>query len=576
MSNHRYLLTFAFCILTFCLSAQLTTPVWNWETNCGNSSSDKTLDVALGSDGSIYSCGFFNDNGTFGSIQLNNNSYSKDAFIAKQDKLGNYIWVNYLNSGLDDRALGVCVDKDDNVIITGTFWSSLTVGPYYLQGSADSPFIVKYNSSGTLLWAVTGGGNGDDHGFDMVTDNAGDIYLTGFLSTHYGPPTCTATFGSLPSFSYSDSIAFIAKLSATGTWQWVHTFDGADVQRDNDIAIDNSGGLYVVGGFHGQNQYFGPIPLSSNNNSRDIFVVKYDLNGNFQWVNQVGGYADDRANGITYSSDGFLYITGEFRAEIFFDGDTLNNYGGPGGKDIFVAKMDQQGGWKWASRAGSKSGGESGRAIVTNNRNCIFVTGQCKGDTVQFGDSLYVCPGADSIQIFVAGIDTAGKWRWAVQCGGPGEDRGYGIEADDSCRVYHVGYYAGQYPTFGQITDTSYGMKDGFVARLDVTCFDYTSDSLIGVHSPNDPSCTPFIPSYWSPNSHTGNIRILNGDCMSKGNWTIYNLWGQPVYSTTDLRAEWDARDKNGNLLPSGTYYYVLNSTEGEILTLTGHITLIR
>lgn len=572
--THRYLYTLAFCFIVYCLPAQ--GPMWNWETNCGSSSSDKALDVALGSDGSVYSCGFFNDNGQFGpNIYLNNNSYSKDAFIAKQDPQGNYLWVNYVNSGLDDRALGVVVDKDDNVIITGTFWSTMTVGPYTLYGSADSPFIVKYNSAGTLIWAITGGGDGDDHGFDMVTDANGDIFLTGFLSTHYGPPTCTAYFGNLPSFTYSDSIAYLTKISSTGVFQWVRTFDGTDVQRDNDIAMDNQGGLYVVGGFYGTNKNFGPITMSSNAGSRDIYVIKYDSNGNFQFVNQVGGYNDDRANGIVCGADNMLYITGEFRAEIFFDGDTLNNEGGPGGKDIFVAKMDVNGGWKWATKAGSNSGGECGRGITSTNQHCIFVTGEAKGANVQFGDSLSLNTGTDSIQIFVAGIDTAGVWRWVVQCGGAGEDRGYGIVADDACRLYFCGYFSQTYATFGPFADTTYGLKDGYVARLDMTCFNYVNDSITVVDNQQQ-ECSPRIASFLSPNSYADNVQIQNADCITKGEWIIYNIWGQPVFVTDNLKTAWTGTDNKGNFLPAGTYYYILNSTEGAAITLTGHITLIR
>lgn len=571
--THRYFLTLAFCCFVYCLSAQ--SPLWNWETNCGSSSSDKALDVALGSDGSIYSCGFFNNAGQFGTIALTNNSYSKDAFIAKQDKYGNYLWARSVNSGLDDRALGVTVDKDDNVIICGTFWSSMQVGPYYLSGSADSPFIIKYDENGNLLWAVTGGGNGDDHAFDMVTDNSGNIFVTGFLSTHYGPPVCTAAFGALPQFSYSDSIGFIAKLSATGVWQWVHTFDGTDVQRDNDIAIDAQGGLYVCGGFYGSNNYFGPIPLSSIANSRDIFVTKYDANGNFQWVNQVGGYADDRANGITYGADGFLYLTGEFRAEIYFDGDTLNNNGGPGGKDIFVAKMDINGGWKWASKAGSDSGGESGRAITSTNNHCVYITGQCKGANVAFGDSISLNTGTDSTQIFVAGIDTAGKWRWAVQAGGIGEDRGYGVAADDSCMVYFCGYFSAPACTLGQFIQNTYGSKDGIVARLDVTCFNYTSDSLTHVET-HDGMCAPYLPSFLSVNSDVDYVSVQNGACLTEGTLTIYNLWGQPVFATQNLNARWYGTATNGGMLPGGTYFYVIQSTEGADITATGKVMLVR
>jgi hypothetical protein len=549
--------------------------MWNWNTHCGNSGADKALDVAMSSDGYVYTCGYYNDEAYFDTVHIPQSSASKEIFVAKQDEYGNYLWARTATGGNDDRALGLCVDKDDNIIVTGTFWNYLSFDTVGLAGTSDHCFVAKYDPQGNVLWAICGGGEGDDHGYDVVTDANGTIYITGFLSNHWAPPVCTATFGSLPQFTYSDSIAFVACISSAGVWQWVRTFDGCDAERDNDIAVDNQGGVYVVGGFYGANRNFGPVTLSANANSRDIYVIKYDTNGNFQWVEQVGGYNDDRANGITVGADSMIYITGEFRAEVNFGGDTLNNNGGPGGKDIFVAKMDRNGNWKWASKAGSKTGGESGRAITATNDHCIFVTGQVQGQHVKFGDSLLFDTGPDSIQIFVAGIDTAGRWRWALQAGGPNEDRGYGIEADEECRLYVCGYYDPPGVTFGFFTDTSYGGKDCFAARLDVTCFNYVNDSLTDVHSPGV-TCVPVIQSVLTPNSDVDYVSIQNADCITQGTWTIYNLWAQPVFVTEDLQAKWRGQSSTGTLLPAGTYYYVLQSTDNSGITVTGQILVLR
>ena len=273
--------------------------------------------------------------------------YSKEAFITKIDSSGNFLWAATGGGYYDDRALGLCLDPQENVIICGTYWSNCNFGSFALNGSADHVFVVKYGPLGNIIWATTGGGQGDDHGYDMVTDPAGNIFICGYLSTHYGPPTCNATFGSLPTFYYYDSIAFVGRISPTGQWVWVKTFDGTDVQRDNDIALDSAGNVYICGGFYGYNRQFGTTTLNSTAGSRDIFVTKYDANGNFQWVRATGDSLDDRANGIIVGLDQKLYITGEFRDHVAFGPDTIDNHGGPNGRDIFVAKMDLNGIWIW-------------------------------------------------------------------------------------------------------------------------------------------------------------------------------------------------------------------------------------
>lgn len=540
------------------LSAQQV-PVWNWAVNCGSSSSDKALDVQVADDGYIYSCGYFNNTGTFGSITLSPGFYSKEAFLTKLDSSGNFLWAVTGGGYYDDRALGLTIDPSGNIIICGTYWSNCTFGPYTLGGSADHIFVVKYSPAGNVIWAKTGGGQGDDHGYDMVTNAAGDIFITGYLSTHYGPPTCNATFGSLPTFFYTDSIAFVARMSSNGTWTWVKTFDGTDVQRDNDIAIDSAGNIYVCGGYYGYNRQFGTTTLNSTAGSRDIFVAKYDENGNFLWVKSTGDSLDDRANGIIVGSDQKLYITGEFRDHCPFGPDTLNNNGGPGGKDIFVAKMDLDGNWIWAKKAGSNKGGESGRAIVENNRHNIFITGQCKGN-VDFGNDTSFNTGADSVQVFVAGIDTTGDWKWAVQCGSVLEDRGYGITTDSACRIYFCGYFDQPSATFGSQQLNTYGRKDGFIARLSETCFDYDNDSIIPP-SPSPDDCPITIPNIFTPNGDGINdaVYVSNDTCILYGSWYIYNRWGSLVYYSSDISAGWPATDNSGKPVSDGVYWYILD-----------------
>lgn len=548
-------------------------PTINWAAHCGNSGSDKSLDVSLDQAGNLYTCGYYNNDGYFGSIYLNPGMSSKEAFITRLDANGNFIWAVSGGGYFDDRTLGLCNDPQGNVIATGTYWSNSTFGPFSLNGSADHVFVVKIDPNGNFLWATTGGSSGDDHGYDLVTDPQGNIFITGYLSNHYGPTPGTATFGTLPTFTVFDSIAFVARMSPSGVWQWVKTFGGTDVERDNDIALDSLGNVYVAGGFYGTKS-FGPVSLTSTNNSRDIFVIKYDANGNFVWVTTAGDTLDDRANGITIDHEQHLYITGEFRDHVIFGDDTLNNYGGPSGRDIFVGRMDLNGNWLWAKRAGSTNGSDAGRAITVNRNGNIFVTGQCKG-LVKFGNDTVFHTGSDSIQAFVAAIDSLGDWKWAMHCGGPLEDRGYGIEADSACKLYFCGYYDTPGGQFGSQSLTTYGRKDGFMARIDGGCFTYAAPDAIEDAVADE--CAPFLPSVFSPGG-SGCISVLDGWCVESMKCVIFNSWGQTVYQTKDPLFCWDGRATNGNVLATGMYYYVYEGTleSGKNIVRKGKIAVIR
>ena len=183
----------------------------------------------------------------------------------------------------------------------------------------------------------------DDHGQDLIADDQGNIYLTGFISNNDSSSAHYATFDSINiNVAENDSLAFLAKLSNDGVWQWVETFGGIVDHRDNAMGIDDEANIYAVGGFT-DTKTFGTSTLTSNGLT-DIYVVKYDSSGTFQWVQSAGGALKDRANSITYCMDGNMYVAGEF-GYCGFGTSNLNNYGGPNGRDIFVAQISKTGDW---------------------------------------------------------------------------------------------------------------------------------------------------------------------------------------------------------------------------------------
>lgn len=465
---------------------------WQWAQRAGGTGSDKATDLDIDANGNTYIGGYYNVGqpasfqATFGAItpSLNASSWGKEGFLAKIDKAGNWQWVTSALGGYDDRILGVCVDKiNSSVYTTGTFWdwggfNSLAFGTCSINTTAssgnDQIFIGKTNLNGNCQWLLSAGcEDGDDHGYDAITDPQGNVYVTGFVSNLYSLSPASAVFGTFSvTLNYDDSLLFLAKISPTGVFQWVRSFGNCDGERDNRLAIDNANNVYVAGGFHGT-QSFGTTTLSSTNNGIDIFVTKYDQFGNHIWAKRAGGILDDRANGITVDpTTQKIYVTGEFRDYAYFDLDTINNNGGPNGRDIFVAKMNTSGNWLWAKKAGSKSGDERGNSICSNNKGNIFVTGQFV-DTAKFGPIVTLISNpTTTVDAFVAAIDSLGKWQWALKGGGVNEDRGNSIACDDSCYLYTAGYYQGPV-TFGANNLAAYGSKDIYAARISNACFSY-------------------------------------------------------------------------------------------------------
>ncbi len=93
------------------------------------------------------------------------------------------------------------------------------------------------------------------------------------------------------------------------------------------------------------------------------------------------------------------------------------------------------------------------------------------------------------------------------------------------------------------------------------------------------PCGTVFVPDAFSPNGDQQNdLECVYGNCIASINFSIFDRWGNEVFSTTDPQMNcWDGKYK-GQLMNSGVFVYYLNAvlTTGEKVTQKGSITLVR
>ncbi|HQF67438.1 MAG TPA: SBBP repeat-containing protein [Candidatus Cloacimonadota bacterium] len=117
--------------------------------------------------------------------------------------------------------------------------------------------------------------------------------------------------------------------------------------------------------------------------------------------------------------------------------------------------------WQWAVCAGN-TGTDIGQSIAIDSQGNQYITGHFWGTTT-FGSQTLTASGHLIDDIFVAKLDPSGNWLWAVNAGGTGTGRGYGIAVDDMDNVYVTGRFLGT-ATFGSQTITGGGI---LVAKLD-------------------------------------------------------------------------------------------------------------
>jgi gliding motility-associated-like protein len=119
--------------------------------------------------------------------------------------------------------------------------------------------------------------------------------------------------------------------------------------------------------------------------------------------------------------------------------------------------------------------------------------------------------------------------------------------------------------TCDAILNSPYHMK---FRSLKNTCYGQMTTTLdvdIYVRSPLDGMIDSIIPNVFTPNGDGKNdffhIKAVPNDCFDTFRMKIFNRWGTLVYETDDFLFQWDGKNKSGNDLPAGVYYYILDAT---------------
>jgi len=191
-----------------------------------------------------------------------------------------------------------------------------------------------------------------------------------------------------------------------------------------------------------------------------IAVYAYAQAPEWQWATKAGGYDAEQGNRIYVDNSNNCYVTGYFRGTATFGTYSVTS---AGWSDIFVAKMDANGIWQWASRAGGVGDSDRGNAITLDGNGNIYVAGQFS-DTADFGSFSLTSYG--EYDIFVAKLDQDGNWQWVTKAGGIDSDAGRAMAMIDNENLYITGEFSGT-ATFGTYSVTASGWADVYVAKID-------------------------------------------------------------------------------------------------------------
>jgi hypothetical protein len=383
-----------------------------WSTQLGGVDMDAATAVTVDKEGNVYVVGR-TGSPNFPTVNAMQNRLAghsctgepcHDAFITKLNKDGGIVWSTFFGGTRNEEALGVAVDEDANVYLTGVTDSKNLPVRNAFQPRFQSPpchgdlpcpydgFVTKLAASGQrMMYSTYLGGNDSDIARAIDVDEDGSAYVAGstgstdfprvraFESTmrgrHCGPP---------PGVPCRQ--AFLTKLNPDGKSVSYSTYLGG---REHDdafgVAVDEHGRAHVTGSTQSPDFPTRSAFRASLDNHActselpeelcdDGFVTKFDGSGQeLVYSTYLPGRAEDQGLSIDVTRKGQALVGGRTDSSNFpvTTGAPQDKFGGyidgfamklrPGGFPIWSSFL----GGKDADRVTGISAARSGAAHLT-------------------------------------------------------------------------------------------------------------------------------------------------------------------------------------------------------------------
>lgn len=373
-------------------------------------------------------------------------------------------------------------------------------------------------------------------------------------------------------------ISFSNFLNAqTPNWAWAKSAGNTSNDQGNCVATDASGNIYMTGTFMSPTITFGTTTLTSIG-SVDVYIVKYDANGNVIWAKSAGGTDEDGSSSVATDTSGNVFITGTFESNtISFGTTTLINANNTGlYADVFIAKYDTTGNVIWAKSAGGAYRDVSS-SVATDASGNVFITGDFQSPAITFGGTTLTNTAIPYEDIFIVKYDASGNVLWAKSTGSTiatsPSDRSSSVATDASGNVYMTGYFEGAAITFvtTTVTNTSTDFGELFIVKYDASGNVLWAKSAGSISNDlpssvaTDATGNVVVSGYFSGFSITfGTITLTNPNQSFSFTRDIFIVkydsagnvqWAKRAGGASDEYAQSVATDLNGNIFMTGQFF---------------------
>jgi hypothetical protein len=300
----------------------------------------------------------------------------------------------------------VIQDAAGNSYSIGSFTGNIDFDPIgdtvlTANGSFYSIYFVKYDPNGNLIFAKQITSTDNIYATAIAMTSSGEIVISGYFKGVVDFDMDPVTTNLISPTSPSTGDTFIAKMDTNGNLIFIKQFRNGLMFFS--LITDASGAIYGTGEFQALNLDMDPGPgtatFSSAGASDDIFVAKYDSNGNYVFAFVLGSNSTSIECGIAIGLDASqnIYVTGQFFGTVDFDpsSNTMNLTSSVG--STFVAKYTSAGIFQY-SRYFTNTSSCDVRDMAVDASGNAFIVGA-------FSQTLDLDPGTGTVNVTASGSD---------------------------------------------------------------------------------------------------------------------------------------------------------------------------
>ncbi len=388
---HKTIIIFAFLsFFTNNIKAQQQEcPDFEWLSHLTSTQNMGISNLKQDNLGSIYICGTYLGTANIGIYTLPPSSGNHHSgLIAKFDSLGNCIWAKSLQNAYITSIAGynnLTLDTLGNIYLVGIFRGTAIIQDDTLMPTLNDKYhgiITKLDTAGNLIWNQV---HTNLFHYNIEMMSSGNIYIISQLHD-------TAVFDThtLVQIGTEDNLV-VSNINSQGTVQWIAQSSGANATAYlyRTIAKDVQDNLYIGGPLSNGMAHFGSHTLDNTNGQYKGFVIKITPQGQFEWANMIEGQGISSIDDISVSPIGDLYVTGNFRDSVDFDGIIL--FAPPNRDNIFLARLTPQGQFVQVACIGREVSATdylNTTDMSVDEYGDLYVTGGLNGNVI-WGDTTY-------------------------------------------------------------------------------------------------------------------------------------------------------------------------------------------